>query len=531
MGPIGEKTMRYRLVRREWHKSLDKREDRERQGRREGPEEPQDRWADGNDAGLGDRPGDGAGDALRAEEWVDKGRAALERGDLEGALRCFQRAVQICPTPAAVNNLALMMLEQRNDPAGALRILQPHLSPASPSPHPFALATAARCYQRLGGGEAARRHLQAAVQAFERGPEAMPFPIPWEAWREYTAAILQAAGALEDDRLVWELYRRWSSYHVLPASFFFGGIAAFNLQRFEAAVRAWRQIREAKWKVVQAFIEVAELCETGLVPPFRLRYGLPEIDSVIKELEQVEAQGDRAKAEAKGAELIRRMVKDPLHRVLLLSEVLGAVPADRQHGSEVMVELVANSGDWGQKLASAIFLSSRTTMSQKIDAARGLMKAGVIAPGDQIRVYVDGRVQEVSFRQLPVELGPNPELEAKHQEAIALRDAGKIQEAKAILETLVGMGECFWPPAAITYAHLLQQEGKLKEARNYLEMARSVMPHEPVVLMSLAWLSIEEWDLAGAADLLKQVRSSNPEVMKKVRLLEYFLRHPEQLLR
>lgn len=265
----GAKAVKYRVVRREKLEGPGK-----QSAHRDG--------GDGDDAGLEDGPGDGVGDALRAEEWVDKGRAALGRGDLEGALRCFQRAVQICPTPAAVNNLALMMLEQRNDPAGALRILQPHLSPASPSPHPFALATAARCYQRLGGGEAARRHLQAAVQAFERGPEAMPFPIPWEAWREYTAAILQAAGALEDDRLVWELYRRWSSYHVLPASFFFGGIAAFNLQRFEAAVRAWRQIREAKWKVVQAFIEVAELCETGLVPPFRLRYGLPEIDSVIR---------------------------------------------------------------------------------------------------------------------------------------------------------------------------------------------------------------------------------------------------------
>lgn len=46
---------------------------------------------------------------------------------------------------------------------------------------------------------------------FARGPPGLT-----NRWPEYTSAILLAAGALEVDRLVWELYRRSSGRHVLP---------------------------------------------------------------------------------------------------------------------------------------------------------------------------------------------------------------------------------------------------------------------------------------------------------------------------
>ncbi|WP_324718069.1 tetratricopeptide repeat protein [Carboxydochorda subterranea] len=489
--------------------------------------------------------GRGAGGlAVKAERMVDEGRAALERGDMQRALACFERATAISPIPAALNNLALVVLEHRKDPAEALKILQPNLEPA-PQPqsdsavpqqgagHPFAHAIAARCCHELGERQAARRHLDAAVRAFERGPAAT-FPGPRRTWLEYTAVILHAAGTLGDDRGAWDLYRRWSAHHVLPQSHYFGGIAAFNLRRFEAACRAWRQSHERRWEFVEAFAEVAQLCEAGLVPPFRLPYETPETEHLAAELEKARGDDDGV------AEIAQRVTRDPLHRMLLLSSTLGSGAsgwnrvvretwagggreADRESGvarpeesGAALTALVAYTGEWGEQLARSIFLSNRTTMRQKMDAAQGLVRAGVLALGEKVRVLVDGRVQYVTFREKPVVMGHDPELDEKHREALALRDAGRVEEAKKILEGLLLEGERVWPPAAVTYANLLRKEGKLREARVYLEMARKLMPDDPAVLFNLAALSLQEGDFNQATELVARIKTDDPAILDAV---------------
>lgn len=86
---------------------------------------------------------------------------------------------------------------------------------SSPVPNPFAHTTASRCFHRLGDAAATRRHMEIAIHAFDQGLLGVP-PALTNRWHEYTSAILLAAGTLEDDRLVWELYRRSSDRHVLP---------------------------------------------------------------------------------------------------------------------------------------------------------------------------------------------------------------------------------------------------------------------------------------------------------------------------
>lgn len=456
-------------------------------------------------------------DLAGTEELLDRGREALKAGDRERALQLFERAVHTCPIPAAINNLALMVLEQRNDPTRALQILQPNLhSPGDANP--FAHATAARCYHRLGEMAPARQHLEVAIQAFDRGLRKN-----WSAsrtpWLEYTSAILHAAGTLEDDRLAWELYRRWSACHVLPQSHYFGGIAAFNVRRFPAAARTWRRLadRWEKWRFASAFAYVAELCEDGLVPPFRLFYDVPRMDAFKAELKRARSKPDRI------ADLVRRISQDPLQRVLMLASAFDLEPRDPEYAQMSMVQLVANNGEWGERLARSVLLSGRTTAAQKMDAARGLLKAGVIQMGQSLRMNVDGRVQEVTFREVPVEPGPDPELDQRLQEAIRLRDAGQVAQAKRVLEEMVG-GERVYLPAAVTYANLLRREGRLGEARKYLELAARVLPHNPAVLFNLAGLSVEEGDLDQAARLLSRIRTDDPKILALVRELRARIR-------
>lgn len=491
----------------------------------------------GEGAGVVDRPVVGF-DVARAERLLDEGRAALDRGDRERALQLLQRAVETCPIPAALNNLALLMLEHRGDPAEALRILQPNLRPdlrqaAGPPPtgdvamqsapcrdvrahagaHPFAHAVASRCYHRLGDPAAARRHLEAAIRAFELGPDSTGFAGPRGRWQEYTAAILLAAGTLEDDRLAWELYRRWSGQHMVPQSHYLGGVAAFNLRRFDAAGRAWRRAAEPGdgWDFVEEFIEVAKLCDTGLVPPFRLPYATPQMDTVAAELERVKEDDDRTE------ELLRRVCQDPLQRVLLLQTTFDPEPEDPEYARVAMTYLVASNGEWGEKLARAVFMSNRTTISQKMHAARGLMKAGVIRPGEAVRMLIHGRVQDVTVREMAVDFGSDEELLAKCRRALELREAGELQEARELLEGLLFDGDRILVPAVAMYALVLEEQGNFKEAGRYLEMVLELAPDYPPALVSLAGLRLQEGDLEEAERFLSRVRTDDPQIAEAVR--------------
>ena len=457
-------------------------------------------------------------DLAAAEELLDRGRAALERGNRAKALRLFEQALQACPIPAAYNNLALMLLEHRGDPEAALRTLAPNLPPqAHGDGHPFAHALAARCWHRLGDLERARHHLNQAIRTFDAGARQAGLPVTRHAWREYTAAILHAAGALGDDRVAWDLYRRWSNEHVLGQSHYLGGIAAFNLGRFEGAARAWRRALEveSEWRFVEAFLIGAQLCGDGLVPPFRLRYEMPNVRSARRILRKAtEEDIDR---------LLRQFAEDPMTRMLWIAEAF--MPEEERDLEQrvVMVTLVANTGEWGRRLAHSVLLSARTSRTLKMHAIEGLRRAGQLEEGQKFRMYVDGRVQEVTYRRVAAVVHGDPELDARHRQALALRHQGRIEEAREILESLVKSDEAIYLPACISYANLLRMEDRLEEARHYLELVRAALPDEPLVLFNLAALCLQEGRLDEAARWLASIDATDPEWKQRVGLLQQLL--------
>lgn len=479
------------------------------------------------------RPESPSFDLAESERLMQMGREALESGHGRRALKLFQQAVQAAPTPSAINNLALAMLEERNDPQRALQILQPNLEPSAPStarspallpdesppvPNPFAHATAARCYHRLGDAAAARRHLETAIGAFDEGLPLVP-PGLTRLWREYTGVILLAAITLEDDRLAWELYRRWSSHHVLPLSHHLGATAAFNVRRFQAASRIWRRLaeREENWEIAGKYARVSELCEQGLVPPFRLPAAMPR-------MEPLQARLRRSRRDLNQLEgLAENLSRDPHHRVVMLSSALDPHPANPQYAEMAMTLLVAYTGPWGEQLARAVLLSGSTTVAQKQNAALGLVQAGLVRPGEKISAYVDGRMQQIAIQQVPVTTTPEPQLEQRRKEAVRLHQEGRSEEAKQILEELMA-GDSFYVPAAVTYSGILVDEGNVSQARRYLEMARTVFPDHPVVLLQLAVLCGMEGKLDEGRRLLQRIRTDDPEIRSMVRTLRSAMR-------
>lgn len=220
-----------------------------------------------------------AQDYERAASLLDRGRRLLDDGHHDQAESLFRQAAAACPIPAAYNNWALCRLEA-GDPTGALQALSPLLR--DPSPAPYSRALASLALQERGDTSEAKRLLLQAIRDFDQG-QADPgshFAMPDAAWIEYTALIKRAAGKLGEHQLVLDLHKRWPGQE-FPAGAFAAGVAAFNLGRFARASRYWRRIKSPAWRRrMEAYAQVADLAETGVVPPFPLEYDFDRSPSV-----------------------------------------------------------------------------------------------------------------------------------------------------------------------------------------------------------------------------------------------------------
>lgn len=442
-----------------------------------------------------------AGATVRnAEWWLDEGRRLIGDGNLAEAEACFRQAVQINPNPAALNNLALVQLEHRSNPVAALQTIAPNLESASPQPYAHGLA--ARCHARLGDSVAAQQHLRMSIDAFQSvvAQATHTADINRLALCEYTAIILQAAGDLDDDRGVWELYQRWRELHVLPVSHFYGGVAAFNRGRFTQAARVWRQVVHPGWEFLAAYATLAELFAAGTIPPLRLRYATP----CVNDLEAAIADPQRTPAE----KVIARLATDPTNLMMLLHLVFTRDPRDLS-GTEkgrvvVITALVAGSGEWGQRLARSLFASARVPTEWKIAALEGMHKAGSVMLGEPVSMLIDGERRDVALKRVEMIVDLEPAMEQRHRAALALRDEGKVHEARRMLAEFT-QGDRLYAPGIVTYANVLRGQGELAEARRWLELLHDVSPDHPIVLCNLAGLCAQEGDTEGARQYLDAV--------------------------
>jgi len=471
---------------------------------------------------------------VEAERLLDEGRRFAARGDLAGAETWFERAVLACPIPAALNNLALVRLEHHHDPADALGILAPNLD--DPLPQPYAHALAARCHAQLGNVTEARRHLDAAAGDFETATTSQPLADDnLMAIAEYTTIVLQAAGDLGDDRRVWTLHQRWQQWHVRPECDFFAGTALFNLRRFEQAARVWGRVRHREWRLLQAYAGVAELCAAGTVPPFRLPYATPREDDF-----------KAATADAKTTPLedvAARIVADPANLLMVLYNLfapdapLAQTPVE---GREAMISgLVAGGGEWGERLARSLFAASHVSTPCKMAALQGLHTAGVVSLDEPVTMLVDGQSTQVALKRVELVTDPEPELDRRYREALASRDAGRVDDARRALDSLVH-GDRVYAPAAVAYANILRTRGERAEARRMLELLHHALPDHPAVLYNLTAVCAEDGDYKTARRHLEAIDTDDlpPGMAEKLTALtehlepylmpEYLMEHAEE---
>ncbi|MDI6872365.1 MAG: tetratricopeptide repeat protein [Bacillota bacterium] len=444
-------------------------------------------------------------DAQLAEAFrlLEQGQRYLDARDFRQAEACFRASLAAAEIPAARNNWALCR-HMGKDHQGTLEILTPLLQGSGPAP--FSRALASRAWRTLGNELMARRFFKEAVRDFEAGLAAphLRGGVSLADWLDYAVALEQAALELGDYRMALDLHNRLSSAHRPAQADFLAGIAAFNLRRYEQAVKYWRRVTEPQWvRPLRAFIQVAELCHQGVVPPLTL--------------ESEPAFGPPAKDPSALRELLRTKQSARLPILAAIFDPALEMP------DGVLRGLIAETGDWGVELGRRVLQASRVPLDLKMEAAHGLVDVGVYAVDEPIPIIHEGQPTTVTIRQVALH-GPDPELDRKVAEAKRLRDEGKKDEAYRMLSELELEGIAY-PPAMVTLANLKRERGELEAARKTLEVLADAFPDDQVILFNLAALYLQKEDLERARQYAARLKpeGQSPEFQQRVNELLAYL--------
>lgn len=439
------------------------------------------------------------GDEARAWALAEQARACLGQRKLAEAEKLLRQSLEVAFTRAAANNLALCRYEQ-GDAEGALGILEQVFQGDELSPYAHALASLA--WSRLGDTEAARNHVRQAIAEFDSGLRALRNgpPESVQSWREYTVMIKRAAAALEDHRLVYDLYRRWENLHEQPEDHFLGGVAAFNLGKYRQAARIWRRVRDPQWEFVRAYVAAADAVADGVVPPFPMEYDYGYDEEAFRE--DVRVLSDLREADPKQAEAY---LHDRIQQARLRVRFLGLALADQGESSrQALEQLVHYGGDWGVALAKQVCRAPTLPVDLKMAAVEALVKLGV-QPSDQpAEIVHDGEPVQVQLKQMELIMGEDPELARLTQKAMELRDAGRRDEAREILESMLAGGQAY-PPAMLALANLYRSEGDLDLAQPLLEILGRAFPSHPIVQFNVAGFWLQKGDPGRALSYFRRV--------------------------
>jgi len=432
-----------------------------------------------------------------AAELAEQAHRYLRENRLDKAKRLFQKASDLYPLPFALNNLAAIYLEHERDPRAALDTLAPLLYDTDEVWHPFTLSLASRCHAAMGDELSARRRLREAVSAFEK---ADPETADSVAWREYTSAILRAAGELGDHREVLRLNQRWAHLHAHWSAWFYAGVAAFNLERWHLAAQAWGRAARDGWDGAERWAEVTDVFERGVAPPLLLNYELPDVEKLERVAKEASAAG------RSGAELARELLEaDPGYALMVLSSVFLEPEEHMPAAMHLLSSLIAGGGAWGEQLARGVLEAPNLPRELKFAAADGLRRLGVYKPGEDIPAVIDGEPAVMRMFPGPVDFGPDPEAEARYQEIMEVWEEGDLRRARIMLEKAFAGQERVWGPMAIVYSSVLLELGERDEAYRWLQAALAAAPDHPVVLYHLALIHFDRSEYRQALDYLNQI--------------------------
>ncbi len=439
---------------------------------------------------------------------MSEGRYAEAEEILASLLESFDNTI-------VRNNLATAVLEQ-GEPRRCLEILAPCLDPdrEEPAANPYTFALASRALAALGERDAALVRLQEAEEVFAAGLEEYKVratELELYNWREYTAAMLKAAAALDEPRLMLELYDRWEGEHVALESIFLAATAAFNLKEFGRAARFWEKAAK-KWPMARMFKRVTLLVEQGAIPYFALDYRL-------KEWREIDAMMRRAMGDADYfAEILG---KETGIRLFLLALTFDPGMKEEFAGG-FLEKVVAQGGAWGEELGQGLLKADGVATFLKMAALRGLVEKGVYAYGQPVPVMIDGEERQIRLEEVPV-VGEGEEKTLKAmRRASQLKEEGRLEEAIELLrETCLGVGKNFYPPAAINLSSLLCEVGQPEEAEKYLRIVERINPENPVVLFNLAVVLVEQGLLQEGEKYLERVEEKvkDREILERAALL------------
>ncbi|MGB9792448.1 MAG: tetratricopeptide repeat protein [Thermacetogeniaceae bacterium] len=450
-----------------------------------------------------------------AESLIEKGRESLLKGEFQKAAKAFAKALEHRESPVLRNNLAFA-----NFMAGkhqqAFQDLRPLLDEGrEKEANPFTFALASRICCALGEAEKARQWLDKAIRRFDEGLREIrrqhkEYDPDSEAFLEYTAIIMQAAGDLRDHRLVYDLFRRWELYHTSWINAFMAAIACFNMGRYKQAASLWSNLSHF-FSACSVLAKIAFAIERGMIPPFEMSYSFPPDEEVKKMLKEA----------AKDEEMRRRCIENSYFKVLMLERVLD--DKESHDARQTLYNLIYYGGEWGERLGESVFKSPIFPVEMKLVAAQALIERGILKPGEPIKMVIDGKEETVHIDvKTPEIVGERDEkLDSLVQEAKKLRDEGKTEEAIAILDELYTEG-VYYPPAMLTLANLLRSQNRLREARNILELLESMAPDSPPVLFNLASLMVQLEEPEKARSYMERIdlSSATEEIKAKLPILK-----------
>ncbi|KYH32767.1 tetratricopeptide repeat protein [Neomoorella mulderi] len=457
----------------------------------------------------------------KTEELVTRGQKLLDKGDFKGAAKAFAAALAKEDIIQTRNNLASALFHA-GEPRRALEVIQPAFNTDEDNKraNPFTYALAASIYTTLGQVGEARQHLKQAVQSFDNGlaefyraRSQVPRP-----FLEYTVSIMRAAAGLNDHRQVFELYRRWETYHVNWENKFLAGVACFNLGRYKRAASLWSSIAGVH-RLFAAMQQVAFLVERGVIPPFTMGYKLydkEELDAIIK-------------ACAANKELYRRYLQDGYILMVLLSYILEA--GEMQAAGIVAHSLVAFAGEWGEQLGWKILESPHFISAVKMAAVQALIDRGLLKEGEPFPMFIAGEKRLVQLKKTPVILEPDQELDAIVERAFEMRDKGQVDAAIKLLRDLYLQGKYYFR-AMMALANLLRQKGETTESLRIMATLKEIAPEDPAVLFNYAALMLQMDRIEEARAFLEKIdrEGLNEDFLQKLGLLELELQKRELFL-
>jgi tetratricopeptide (TPR) repeat protein len=443
----------------------------------------------------------------KAAELEVLGRQALADEDYALAESLLLQALAEDDDPSIRNNLALVYYLMEK-PEIALEKLEDGLS--GNIANPFGRALGAQCLVALDQMMGAKRMAAEAVRDFDTGLHIMQeeqVAIP-DSWREYTVMIMRAVGAVGDHRQVLEIYRRWQQLHVTCECRYLAGIAAFNLRRFRQAASYWAGLEQEYFNAQLQLVGV--MADKGVIPPFTLEYDL------------FHKAGLACYRGAKTEDALRAAIgKNGLLRLFLLIMVVNE-SADEKMKKTALEAIVLHGSGWGQDVGLAFLQSPMADDKLKVTAAEALVKAGVFAEGEEIPLMMNGRLQAMKILQVQVTWEPPEAILADYEQALSLREQGKVKKAILLLEAQ-RKGSVIYPPAMLALANLYRTEKMVEKALPVFEMLESIAPDHPIILFNLAAFWLGQNNQEKAMHYLERIdpELGNEEFRNKYRWLKF----------